>query len=114
MYVSFRDIMKNELTLIIILIDGKWYCSFNGDLQQWKHERFFKVINPKLQTSITELTGVQPPVRTKQLKIFANVHSELDMTLALFCYDMKDPTRQRIEKDMYHYQVERYQKKSKD
>lgn len=101
------------ITLIVIIIDGKRYCSFDGDLEQWRHERFFKVVNPKLQTSITELTGVQPPIRTKQLKIFSNVHSELDMILALFCYDMVNPTRKTIEGDMHDYQVEQH-RKSKD
>ena len=99
------------MTLIVIIIDGKWHCSFNGDLQQWKHETFFNVFNPKLQTSITKLTS--NTIRTKQLKIFGNVHSESYMTLALFCYDMLDPTRQRIEKDMHSYQVEQYQKRSR-
>lgn len=102
------------MTLIVVLIDGKLHTSFNGDLQQWKHERVFKVINPKLQTSITELTGVQPPVRTKQLKVFGNVHAELNDTLALFCYDMENPTRRRIEDDMHRYQVEQHQKKTRD
>lgn len=98
------------MTLIVIIIDGKQYCSFNGDLRRWTHEQFFKVVNPKLQTSITELTGVSPPVRTKQLRIFGNVHAELHMTLALFCYDMVNPTTQRIEYDMYRYQVEQHEK----
>lgn len=101
------------MTLIVIMIDGKQYCSFDGDLKQWRCKRFFKVVNPKLQTSITELTGVQPPVRTKQLRIFANAHSELNMTLALFCYDMENPTRRRIEDDMHRYQVEQYHNKSR-
>lgn len=98
------------MTLIAVIIDGKQYCSFDGDIQQWRHERFFKVVNPKLQTSITELTGVPPAVRTKRLKIFGNVHIELEMTLALFCYDMVDPTRRKIEDDMHTYQVEQYRK----
>lgn len=98
------------MTLIVIIIDGKQYCSFDGDLNQWRHERYFKVVNPKLQTSITELTDVQPPVRTKQLRIFGNVHIELDMLLALFCYDMVNPTTRRIEDDMYRYQAEQYRK----
>ncbi len=100
------------MTLIIIIIDGKQYCSFDGELEQWRCERFFKVVNPKLQTTITELTGVQPPVRTKQLRVFGNVHVELDDTLALFCYDMVNPTRKRIEGDMHDYQVEQHRNKS--
>ncbi len=102
------------MTLIVIIIDGKQYCSFDGDLRRWRHERFFKVANPKVQTSITELTGVPPAVRTKQLKIFGNVHIELEMMLVLFCYDMVDPTRKRIESDMHDYQVEQYRNKSRD
>lgn len=98
------------MTLIVILIDGKQYSSFNGDLEQWKHERLFKVVNPKLQTSITELTGVPPPVRTKQLRIFSNSHSELHDVLALFCYDMVNPTRRKIDDDMHQYQVDEYRK----
>ena len=98
------------MTLIVILIDGKQYSSFNGELEQWRHERLFKVDNPKSQTSITELTGPSITIRTKQLRIFGNVHSELHMTLALFCYDMDDPTRRRIENDMHHYQVEQFGK----
>lgn len=101
------------MTLIVIVIDGKIHCSFNGELEQWRHERIFKVANPKLQTSVTELTGVAPPVRTKQLRIFSNSHSELDDVLALFCYDMVDPTRRRIDDDMHRYQVEQYRKKNK-
>jgi len=100
-------------TLIVIIIDGKWHCSFNGILEQWKHEQFFTVIHPK-QTSITKLAGrPSTTIRTKQLRIFGNVHSESDTTLALFCYDMLDPTRKRIELDMHHYKVEQYQKKSR-
>ncbi len=98
------------MTLIVIIIDGKRYCSFDGDLEQWRHERFFKMVNPKLQTSITELTGPPTTVRTKQLKIFSNVHSELDMILALFCYDMVNPTRRRIDEDMHTFQVEQHRK----
>lgn len=98
------------MTLIVIIIDGKQYCSFDGDEKQWRHEIFFKVANPKLQTSITELTGPAPPVRTKHVKIFGNVHSERDMILALFCYDMVNPTKKRIEDDMHRYQVEQYEK----
>ena len=97
------------MTLIIIMIDGKRYSSFDGELEQWRHERFFKVVNPKLQTSITNVIDTSL-VRTKKLKIFGNVNSELDMTLALFCYDMVNPTRRRIEDDMHHYQVEQYRK----
>jgi len=104
---------RYTLTLIVIIIDGKRYSSFNGDLEQWRHERFFKVINPKLQTAITELTGPAPPVRVKQLRIFGNVNSELDMILALFCYDMVNPTRRRVEEDMHTYQVGQHRKKSK-
>ena len=103
------------MTLIVIIIDGKWHCSFDGILEQWKEERFFKVYDPKLQTSITKLIG--PPavtIRTKQLRIFGNVYSELHMTLALFCYDMLDPTRRRIEMDMHRYEVEQHQNKSRD
>ncbi len=97
------------MTLIVVIVDGKWYCSFDGDLRRWRHERFFKVANLKLQTSITELTD-PPIIRTKQLKIFGNVHSELHMILALFCYDMDNPTRRRIEDDMHRYQVEQHRK----
>jgi len=100
------------MTLIVILIDGKWNCSFNGDLHQWTHERFFTVIHPKLQTSIIDLTHPPNTIRTKRLKIFANVHSELDMRLALFCYDMVDPTRKRIEEDMFRYEKEQNQKRT--
>ncbi len=97
------------MTLIVIIIDGKQYCSFDGDLQQWRHELFFIVVNPKLQTSITELTGPPAPtVRTKKLRIFGNVHAERDFTLALFCYDMLDPTRRRLESDMHDYQIEQH------
>ena len=102
------------MTLIVIIVDGKFQCSFDGILDQWKNERFFKVYDPKPQPSITKLIG--PPavtIRTKQLRIFANVHSELDMRLALFCYDMEDPTRKRIEEDMFHYEREQHQKRSK-
>ena len=99
------------MTMIIIIIDGKQHCSFDGEIQQWRCERYFKVANPKLQTSITELTGPAPTVRSKQLRIFGNVYSELDMTLALFCYDMENPTRRRIEDDMHHYQVEQFRNK---
>lgn len=102
------------MTLIVILIDGKRYSSFDGDLRRWTHEQFFKVANPKLQTSITDVMEPQPPLRTKQLRIFGNVHSELDDTLALFCYDMANPTRRKIEDDMHTYQVEQHQKKTKD
>lgn len=98
------------MTLIVIIIDGKRYSSFNGDLRRWTHEQFFKVVNPKLQTSITELTGPPITIRTKQLRIFANSYSELDMILALFCYDMENPTRRRIEDDMHHYTVEQHEK----
>ncbi len=100
------------ITLIVIIIDGKRYSSFDGEIEEWRHERFFKVVNPKLQISITELTGPVPTVRTKRLRIFGNVHIELDMTLALFCYDMVDPTRRRIEDDMHTFQVEQYRNKS--
>lgn len=86
------------MTLIVIIIDGKLHCSFDGELEPWRHQRFFKVVTPK------------PSVRIKQLKIFGNVHLELDMILALFCYDMVNPTRRRIEDDMHHYQVEQYRK----
>ena len=113
MYVSLIS-FRYTMTLIIILIDGKVHCSFDGDLEQWRHEIFFKVVNPKLQTSITELTDVQPPVRTKKLRIFGNVHAELDMTLALFCYDMVNPTKRRIGDDMHQFVVDEYRKKSKD
>ena len=110
MYVQII-LYEHTITLIVIIIDGKLYTSFNGALEQWRHERFFKVVNPKLQTSITELTGPPvPTVRTKQLRIFANSHSELDMILALFCYDMENPTRRRVEDDMLRYQVEQYRK----
>ena len=98
------------MPLIVIVIDGGVYCSFNGELEQWRNELFFKVVNPKLQTSVTELTKPAPPVRTKRLKIFGNVHSEIHNILALFCYDMVNPTRGRIEDDMHHYTVEQYQK----
>ncbi len=98
------------MTLIVVLIDGKQYCSFDGDLQQWSNELFFKVVNPKLQTSITESTGPAPPVRTKKLRIFGNVHAELHMTLALFCYDMVNPTRKRINDDMHQFAVDQYRK----
>ena len=91
------------MTLIVIIIDGKRHCSFNADLQQWKQERFFTVINPSPSNT----------VRKKQLRIFGNVHSELDMTLALFCYDMEDPTRRRLENDMHIYEVEQHQNKSR-
>jgi len=106
--------MPHGMIQVVIIIDGKLHCSFIGELEQWRHERFFKVINPKLQTSITELDGPAPPVRTKKLRIFANSHSELDMMLALFCYDMVNPTRRRIEEDMHHFQVEQHQKKIRD
>ena len=98
------------MTLIVIVIDGGVYCSFNGELEQWRDEIYFKVANPKTQTSITELTSPPPAVRTKRLKIFGNVHSEVEMTLALFCYDMVNPTRRRIEDDMHRYQVEQHEK----
>jgi len=98
------------MTLIVIIIDGKQYCSFDGDLRRWMLEQFFKVANPQLQTSVTELTGVPPAIRTKQLRIFSNSHSEIHDVLALFCYDMVDPTRRRIDDDMHHYQVEQHQK----
>lgn len=97
------------MTLIVIIIDGKPYSSFDGELEQWRNERFYKVVNPKLQTSITELTG-PVTIRAKQLRIFGNVHSESDMILTLFCYDMDNPTRRRIENDMHHYQVEQFGK----
>lgn len=106
MYVSIIS-CEDIMTLIVILIDGKVHCSFNGDMQQWMHERVFKVVNLKLQTSLPELT---PAVRTKRLKIFGNVRSELDDTLALFCYDMVNPTRRRIDDDMHTYQVEQHRK----
>ena len=96
------------MTQIVIIIDGKYHCSFDGNIQQWKHQRFFKVPNPKLQTSIVELTDLAPTLRTKQLRIFGNVHAESDMTLALFCYDMLDPTRRRLESDMHDYQIEQH------
>lgn len=98
------------MTLIVILIDGKIHCSFNGDMQQWMNERVFKVANPKLQTSTTDVMEPQPPLRTKRLKIFSNVRSELDDTLALFCYDMENPTRRRIDDDMHRYQVEQHRR----
>jgi hypothetical protein len=101
------------MTLIVVLIDGKWHCSFNGEVEQWINERFFKVVNAKPYTTNTKLGSPRYKVRTKQLRIFGNAYSELDMTLALFCYDMLDPTRQRIEKDMHHYQVEQYWKKTR-
>jgi len=100
------------MTLIVIIIDGKLYRSFDGDIQRWKKERFFKVINAKLHISITELAGPKYQVRTKQLRIFGNVHAELDDTLSLFCYDMVDPTRKRIEEDMHHYQVAQHRSRS--
>lgn len=98
------------MTLIVVIIDGKQYCSFDGDLQQWSNELFFKVVNPKLQTTIIESTGPAPPVRTKKLRIFGNVHAEIDMTLALFCYDMVNPTRKRINDDMHQFAVDQYRK----
>lgn len=99
------------MTLIVILIDGKYHYSFNGDIEQWRHEKFILVIDSKPQTSITELTGPPAPTtRRKKLRIFGNVHAELDDALALFCYDMVNPTRRRIEDDMHHYSVEQYQK----
>ena len=98
------------MTLIVIMVDGKFSCSFDGDLELWKHERFFQVVKPNLQTSVTELGGSATVIRFKRLRIFANVHSELDMTLALFCYDMLDPTRKRIEQDMLRYEVAQYEK----
>jgi len=101
------------MTLIVIIVDGKYRCSFDGDLQLWKHQRFFPVIKPYIQTSVTKLSGPANALRVKRLRIFANVHSESDMTLALFCYDMVDPTRKRIEQDMLRYEVEEYRKKSK-
>lgn len=104
--ISFRYTM----TLIVIIIDGKVHCSFDGDLRRWRHEMFFKVPNPKPQTSITESTGPAPPVRTKKLRIFGNVHTELDMTLALFCYDMENPTKRRIGDDMHQFVVDQYRK----
>jgi len=103
------------MTLIVIIVDGKFQCSFDGILDQWRHERFFKVYDPKSQTSITKLIG--PPavtIRSKQLRIFANSYSELDMRLAIFCYDMLDPTRKRIEEDMYRYEREQHQKRTKN
>lgn len=100
------------MTLIVIIIDGKFHCSFDGILEQWQHAQFFPAIQLKLQTSITELTSTDR-IKTRQLKIVGNVHSELDMTLALFCYDMVDPTRKRIEEDMHHYEREQYKKKSR-
>lgn len=112
MYVSVIS-FRYTMTIIIIIVDGKRHSSFNGELEQWRYEQFFKVVNPKLQTSITELTGPPPTTRTKQLRIFGNVHSELDMTLALFCYDMENPTKRRIEDDMHTYQVELYRNKSR-
>ena len=85
------------MTLIVVLIDGKLHTSFDGEIQQWRNERYFKVVNPA--------------IRSKQLRIFGSVYFELDMTLALFCYDMENPTRRRIEDDMHHYQVEQYRSK---
>jgi len=101
------------MTLIVIMIDGKWDCSFDGDLQQWMAKRFFTSIRPKLQKAMIDLTRPPNTIRTKRLKIFANVHSELHMTLALFCYDMEDPTRKRIEEDMFRYEKEQHQKGAK-
>jgi len=97
------------MTLIVIIVDGKFHCSFDGDLQQWMHARVFKVITLKQQTSISDLP-LGDIIRTRPLKIFANVHSESEMTLALFCYDMVNPTTQRIEADMCLYQMEQYKK----
>ncbi len=101
----------DNITLIIILIDGKLHTSFNGDLNQWLHKRFFKVINPKPQTSITELNCSVDIIRSKSLRIFGNVHAVRDMTLALFCYDMVNPTKKRIKADMSNYEIEQYQYK---
>lgn len=99
------------MTLIVIIIDGKQHCSFEGEKSHWKQERFFKVSNPVLQLSITNTIDPAATIRTKQLRIFCNSHSELDDILALFCYDMVNPTRRRIEDDMHRYQVEQYRNK---
>ena len=101
------------MTLIVVLIDGKLHTSFNDEVEQWINERFFKVVNAKPHISNTNLLSPRYKVRTKHLRIFGNVYAELDMTLALFCYDMVDPTRRRIEDDMHHYQVEQHQKLSR-
>ena len=99
------------MALIVIIIDGKQHCSFDGEMSHWRQERFFKVSNPTLQTS--GITALDPTatIKTKQLRIFCNSHSELDDILALFCYDMVNPTRRRIEDDMHRYQVEQYRNK---
>ena len=102
------------MTLIVIIVDGKFQCSFDGILEQWKQERLFKVYDPKLQTSMSALTSPPSIPRTKHLRIFGNVHSESDMVLALFCYDMEDPTRRRLEDDMHHYEVEQHRKRSRN
>jgi len=104
---------EKNITLIVIIIDGKWNCSFNGILEQWKQERFFKVITPKIYTSIVKLASVANTIRVKKLRISGSVYSELDAALALFCYDMLDPTRKRIQNDMHQYEVEQYQNKSR-
>ena len=100
------------MTLITVMIDGKLYRSFDGEVEQWIDVRFFKVVNAKPYTTNTKLGSPRYKVRTKQLRIFGNVYSELDMSLALFCYDMEDPTRKRIQWDMRNFQVEQYRSRS--
>ncbi len=102
------------MTLITVMIDGKIHRSFNGEVEQWINERFFKVVNAKPHTSNTNLFSPRYKVRTKQLRIFGNAYSELDMSLALFCYDLEDPTRRRIEYDMRNFQVEQYRSRSRN
>jgi len=100
------------MTIIVIIIDGKWHCSFDGILDQWKREQFFTAIQLKSQTLTNDLTSITDRIKTRQLKIAGNVYSDLDMTLALFCYDMVDPTRKRIEEDMFRYEREQHQKRT--
>lgn len=102
------------MTLITVMIDGKFHRSFDGEVERWIDERFFKVVNAKPYTPNTKLGSPRYKVRTKQLRIFGNAYSELDMSLTLFCYDMENPTRKRIEWDMHHYQIEQYRSRSRN
>lgn len=90
---------------VTIYVDSEVVTSFQGELEQWKYRREFRVprIGP-MQTKVGKSPEPQlVPLKTITLKIEANLYGYSLFGadyLCLFCYNYDDPTMKQMELDV--------------
>ena len=90
--------MEGEVRLVI---DGIDKGILSNNIEEWRHREYVKA--PHIHTLLEimddgEMPTTDPPI-IKKLKIYGRVHRFIPPLLAVFCYDLSNPTSRQWQED---------------